>query len=76
MVWLSAAFAAFQYYQVGPLAGKLLSLPLIWLSIASSLIIRTWQLNPSSNGKPESLLPTKDKDTKKGTITKLVWFEK
>ena len=46
MVWLSAAFAAYQYYQVSPLAGKLLSLPLIWLSIASSLIIRTWQLNP------------------------------
>jgi tryptophan-rich sensory protein len=75
LVWLSAAFAAYQYSLVNPLAGKLLSLPLVWLSIASSLIIRTWQLNPSpTTGQPEPLLPTKNKDDD-GTITKLVWFE-
>ncbi|KAG7347681.1 TspO/MBR family protein [Nitzschia inconspicua] len=75
MVWASAAFAAYQYSLVAPLAGRLLSLPLIWLTIASSLIVRTWQLNPAPDtGKPESLLPTKDVNAK--TITKLMWFEK
>ncbi|KAG7368341.1 TspO/MBR family protein [Nitzschia inconspicua] len=75
MVWASAAFAAYQYSIVAPLAGRLLSLPLIWLTIASSLIVRTWRLNPAPDtGKPESLLPTKDANAK--TITKLVWFEK
>ena len=77
-VWLSAAFAAYSYGLVDtvPLAGKLLSLPLIWLSIASSLIVRTWQINPNPiNGNKESLLPTKP-SSQDGTITKLVWFEK
>ena len=74
-VWISAAFAASQYAQVDPLAGKLLSLPLIWLTIASSLIVRTWQLNPSVvTGEKESILPTKPA-TQEGSITKLVWFE-
>jgi tryptophan-rich sensory protein len=75
LVWASAATAAYQYYQAGPsLAGRLLSLPLIWLTIASSLILRTWQLNPSpATGKPESLLPTKTTTT---SVTKLEWFEK
>jgi len=77
-VWLSAAFAAYSYGQVEDpaLAGKLLSLPLIWLTIASSLIIRTWQLNPNPDtGQKESLLPTKPA-SQEGSITKLVWFEK
>jgi len=77
-VWLSAAFAAYSYGQVvdPALAGKLLSLPLIWLTIASSLIIRTWQLNPNPDtGQKESLLPTKPA-SQEGSITKLVWFEK
>ena len=74
-VWTSAAFAAAQYSQVDPLAGKLLSLPLIWLTIASSLIFRTWQINPSlATGEKESFLPTKPA-TQEGSITKLVWFE-
>jgi translocator protein len=71
-VWLSKAYAAYQYYQIVPLAGKLLALPLIWLSIASSLIAATWRLNPDPNtGKPEPLFPTVG-DKK----TKLVWFSK
>ncbi len=74
-VWISAAFAAAQYSQVDPLAGKLLSLPLIWLTIASSLIVRTWQINPSEvTGERDSILPTKPA-TQEGSITKLVWFE-
>jgi len=74
-VWVSAAFAAFQYGQVDALAGKLLSIPLIWLTIASSLIVRTWQINPTpSTGEKESLLPTKPA-SQEGSITKFTWFE-
>lgn len=70
LVWLSKAFAAYQYYLVVPMAGKLLALPLIWLTIASSLIIRTWQLNPEpETGKPEPLYPVVGKKT-----TKFAWF--
>jgi len=71
MVWSSAAFAAFQYYKVVPIVGKLLSLKLIWLSVASSLIVRTWQLNPNTaTNKKYSLLPR----VGEGLQSKLVWF--
>jgi tryptophan-rich sensory protein len=74
-VWISAAFAAFQYGQVDALAGKLLSIPLIWLTIASSLIVRTWQINPTpSTGEKESFLPTKPA-SQEGSITKFTWFD-
>jgi len=85
LVWISAAFAAYQYYQVVPLAGTLLSLPLVWLSIASSLIFRTWQLNNPNpvTGRSYSLLPRLEQQQQQGeegrqtkTITKLIWFEK
>ncbi len=79
-VWMSAAYAANQYFQVSPLAGRLLSIPLVWLTVASSLIFRTWQLNPKpGTGKPESWVPTTTvgaDGTKAKTITKLVWFER
>jgi benzodiazapine receptor len=72
-VWSSAAFAAFQYSKVLPLAGKLLSLKLIWLSIASSLIIRTWQLNPDpKTGKKYPFLPQVGDEAE----TKIIWFAK
>lgn len=70
-VWSSAAFAAFQYSQVLPVAGKLLSLKLVWLSIAASLIVRTWQLNPNpKTGMKYPLLPRVGDDAK----TKIIWF--
>ena len=70
-VYVSAAFAAFQYSQVLPLAGKLLSLKLIWLTIASSLIIQTWRLNKNpKTGKKYSLLPK----TGEGSKTEFAWF--
>jgi translocator protein len=71
-VYTSAAFAAFSYAQQVPLAGKLLALKLIWLSVASSLIVRTWQLNPNpQTGKPYSLLPRNGEGDAK---TEFVWF--
>jgi benzodiazapine receptor len=59
-VWASAAWAARQYYLAVPLAGKLLSLKLIWLTVATSLITRTWQLNPKKK---------KDEDDPRTTST-------
>lgn len=72
LVWLSNAHAAYQYYQVSPMAGKLLCLPLIWLTVASTLIIRTWQLNPDSQtGEPYPLYPVKGQGK-----TEFKWFSK
>lgn len=69
-VWLSKAFAAWQYYQVNAFAGKLVVVPLIWLTIAATLITATWRLNPDpSTGKPEPLYPL-DGEKK----TKFLWF--
>lgn len=51
--------AAYRYYEVDPLAGKLLGATAIWLTIASALIIDTWRLNPDQNGERGSLLPRK-----------------
>jgi len=70
-VYTSAAFAAFQYSKVLPVAGKLLSLKMIWLTIASSLIIQTWRLNKNpKTGKNYSLLPK----TGEGSRTEVAWF--
>lgn len=72
LVWLSKAHAAYRYYQVTPLAGKLLCLPLVWLTIASALIIRTWQINPDPvTGKPYPLYPVKGQGK-----TEFMWFQK
>ena len=70
LVWLSKAHAAYRYGQVVPLAGKLLCIPLVWLTIASSLIIRTWQLNPDpATGRPYPLYPAKGQGE-----TRFSWF--
>lgn len=69
-VWLSKAFAAWQYWAVVPIAGKLLSASLVWLTVASALVTSTWRLNPDPHtGKPEPLYPVKGK-----TSTKYMWF--
>jgi tryptophan-rich sensory protein len=72
-VYTSAAFAAFQYYQVVPLAGQLLGATCIWLTIAASLIIQTWRLNVDQDGKMESLLPKKK--VGEDSVTSFVWFK-
>jgi translocator protein len=71
-VWLSKAYAAYQYMQVDTRAGQLLSLSLIWLTIAAALVTRIWQLNPDPDtGKLEPLYPVTGK-----TRTRFVWFQK
>lgn len=78
-VWVSAAIAAYQYSHVSALAGRLLAIPLLWLTVATSLIFRTWQINPNPiTGKVESWIPTtkvESDGTKAKTTTKMVWFE-
>jgi benzodiazapine receptor len=71
-VWLSKAHAAYQYYQVVPLAGKLLAASLIWLTIASALVTATWRLNPDPvTGVSEPLYPVTGK-----TKTTFAWGSK
>ena len=71
LVWLSNAHAAYQYYQVSPAAGQLLCVPLVWLTVASALIIRTWQLNPDpATGQPYPLYPVEGQGK-----TEFIWFQ-
>lgn len=57
-LWLSKAFAAFQFYKVTPLAGKLMAATLTWITAACALETRTWQINPDPDtNKLEPLLP-------------------
>jgi len=67
----SAANAAFQYYQVDPLAGKLLGATCIWLTIAATLITTTWLINPVSGDKLDKLYPVKSNSVK----TKFIFEE-
>lgn len=66
----SNLYASFRFYQVQPLAGKLLALTSTWLAAAAALETRTWQLNPDeATGKLEPLYPAKDHKWK----TKFRW---
>eukprot|EP00590_Aulacoseira_subarctica_P005729 CAMPEP_0172429832 /NCGR_PEP_ID=MMETSP1064-20121228/52073_1 /TAXON_ID=202472 /ORGANISM="Aulacoseira subarctica , Strain CCAP 1002/5" /LENGTH=134 /DNA_ID=CAMNT_0013175509 /DNA_START=346 /DNA_END=746 /DNA_ORIENTATION=+ len=56
-VLLSSLFASYKYYQVVPLAGKLLGLTCLWLATASVLVTQTWWLNPLPNGQRDKLYP-------------------
>lgn len=72
-VYSSAAFASFQYYSVDPLAGKLLGATLVWLTIASSLIVQTWRLNvDDESGEKDSLLPKRVEGEE--SKTQFSWF--
>jgi len=69
-VWISKANAAYRYYQVNAVAGKLLGATLIWLTVASALVTATWRLNPDpKDDKPEPLYPVTGK-----AVTKFAWF--
>jgi len=71
-VYVSALHAAWRYYQVDPLAGKLLGATAIWLTIAGTLITEIWRLNPNeTTGQKESLLPMKP--VGKDSVTTFAW---
>merc|ERR1719399_799222 len=42
LVWLSALYAARQYYEVAPMAGLLLGLTTVWIAVAGALVADTW----------------------------------
>ena len=71
-VYVTALNAAWQYYQVDPLAGKLLGATAIWLTIASALIVQFWRLNVDKEGKMDSLLPMKMEGEE--SKTQFSWF--
>ena len=52
--WLSAMVVTAIYWQTVPLAGMILSFSCVWLTVASALVLRIWQLNGS-----EPLYPLK-----------------
>jgi translocator protein len=56
-VWLANVVASYMYYKVKPLAGMLLGVTTIWLTIASALTFQTWRLNPIDGGKLDPLYP-------------------
>eukprot|EP00541_Cyclophora_tenuis_P018797 CAMPEP_0116575374 /NCGR_PEP_ID=MMETSP0397-20121206/19922_1 /TAXON_ID=216820 /ORGANISM="Cyclophora tenuis, Strain ECT3854" /LENGTH=103 /DNA_ID=CAMNT_0004104259 /DNA_START=136 /DNA_END=444 /DNA_ORIENTATION=+ len=70
-VTASALNAAYQYHNVDALAGDLLGLPMIWFSVATSLVTATWQINPNpTTGERDALYPVAG-DAK----TEFVWFQ-
>jgi len=51
-VWLSTLFAAKQYYDIAPLAGVLLGLTAVWITVAGALVVDTWRLNNEVAAEP------------------------
>ncbi len=70
LVWLSTLFAAKQFYDVSPLAGGLLGLTAVWLTVAGALVADTWRIN--NEVEPEPLYPYKREGTRSTTR---FWFE-
>lgn len=71
-VWASVLFAAAQYSSVSPLAGQLLALTAVWITIAGALIADTWKINSEEAGgkwEGEPLYPYK------GEVTTRFWFD-
>ena len=70
LVWLSKAHAAYQFTRVHTVAGRVLALSLIWLTIATALVTATWRLNPDpATGHPEPLYPVQG-----SAQTQFAWF--
>ena len=44
-VWASVVFAATRYYDAAPLAGSLLGITAVWITVAGTLVADTWRLN-------------------------------
>lgn len=71
-VWASVLFAATQYSAVSPLAGQLLGLTAVWITVAGLLVADTWRINSAEQGgewEGEPLFPYK------GEVTTRFWFE-
>ncbi|MBD2147897.1 TspO/MBR family protein [Sphaerospermopsis sp. FACHB-1194] len=58
--WLSAIIVTAIYWQTVPLAGMILSFSCVWLTVASALVFRIWQLNGSEPLYPLKLASVED----------------
>jgi benzodiazapine receptor len=58
--WLSAIVVTAIYWQTVPLAGMILSFSCVWLTVASALVFRIWQLNGSEPLYPLKLVPIEE----------------
>ena len=61
LVWLSTLYAAKQFYDVSPMAGGLLGLTAVWITVAGALVADTWRIN--NEVSPEPLYPYKPPGT-------------
>ena len=52
LVWLTAVFAAKQFYDVIPLAGGLLSVTLVWLTVEAAVAADAWRLTDDAHPEP------------------------
>lgn len=66
-VWASVLFASSQYFAADPLAGKLLGLTALWITVAGTLVADTWRVNNEDGTEP--LYPYK------GDSQTRFWFE-
>ena len=57
--WASTLYAAKQYYDTAPLAGGMLALTAVWLTVAGALVADPWRVN--NEVKAEPLYPYKRK---------------
>ena len=61
LVWLTTLYAAKQFYDVSPVAGGLLGLTAVWITVAGALVADTWRINNAV--APEPLYPHKPPGT-------------
>lgn len=60
LMWLSKAYAAYEFWRIDKISGQLLAATLTWLTAAAALETNTWLINPDSDtGKVEPLYPAK-----------------
>ena len=52
MVWISTVFAAKEFYEVVPLAGMMLGLTAVWITVAGALVADTWRINNAVKSEP------------------------
>ncbi|KAL1503974.1 hypothetical protein AB1Y20_010390 [Prymnesium parvum] len=67
-VWASVLFAASRYYEASPLAGVLLGVTAVWITVAGALVADTWRINDEVESEP--LYPYKS-----ASVQTRFWFE-
>ena len=63
-VWASAAYATYLYYNILPLAGKVLFPSCVWLTVASFLVYSIWRMNSIYLRDRSTLFPSKEEGSR------------